>query len=218
MKTISTVDYFNHLVFNEIYLRYSEPKSQRKAFAILEAALNCYYRDGFEKVTFKSVAREAGLAPPSLRRYFKDLNEIQELTIKYIHLIAQKLVVEVLNDSENPLESLKKYLNAHLNWAKNFKKHLCVWLSFISYCGNKKRERELNTRAVLNGAYRISELLARGRKAGVFFHKNDFETARIIQTLILGWLTTLATENVESPEAYTQSIIQHCLHVVCLQP
>ena len=125
-------------------------------------------------------------------------------------MTAQKIIVDAIKELDNPLDILKKYLDAHSFWATHFKKHLCVWVSFISYSSRKKKERALNTEAVLNGAYRISEILSRGRRKGVFTHENDFQTARLIQTIILGWLTTLVTEDVENPDVYTKNVINTC--------
>lgn len=214
MKVIQSKDDLSHLIFEEIYQRYSEPKTRRKAFAILESAISCYDRRGFDSVTFKMIARECGLTAPSLRHYFADLDEIRETAMKYIHMIAQKIVVDGMADAKDPLERFRKYLESHELWAKHFKRHLCVWVSFISFSSRKKKERALNTEAVLNGAKRISELLARGRKSGVFTHKNDFMAARLIQTLILGWLTTLVTEDLAKPEVYTESVIEECFLLV----
>lgn len=207
-------DDLSHLIFDEIYQRYSEPKTRRKAFAILESAISCYDKRGFDSVTFKMIARESGLTAPSLRHYFSDLNEIRELAVKYIHSIAQKIVVDAMTTASDPRDRFKKYLEAHSIWAKHFKRHLCVWVSFISFSSRKKKERALNTQAVLNGAKRISEMLSRGRRSGAFHHKDDFQTARLIQTIILGWLTTLVTEDLEKPDDYTESVIKECFLVV----
>lgn len=207
-------DDLRYIVFSAIYQRYSEPKSRRKAFSILETALTCYYKKGFDGVTFKMISRESGLKPPSLRHYFSDLKEIQEFTIKYIHVSAQKLIVDELLKSDDPMKMLKNYLHAHYLWAVHFEKHLCVWIHFVSFSSRRKHEKSLNTEAVINGAHRISDILARGRKLGVFHHKNDFVTARVIQTIILGWLTTLVTEEIENVKEFSQNIIQECIHIV----
>lgn len=210
MRKLLITNNLTYLVFSEIYLRYTEPKSRRKAFTILEAAIACYDRRGFDSVTYKMIAREVGMTTPALRHYFSDLNEIREYSIKYIHMIAQKLVVDSMANAKNPAEMLKKYLQGHLLWSKNFKRHLCVWISFITFSSRHKKERALNTEAVLNGAYRISDILSQGRLAGDFHHKDDFLTARLMQTIILGWLTTLVTEDIEDPTPYTQAVVNQC--------
>jgi AcrR family transcriptional regulator len=214
MNELIIANDINYLVFSEIYQRFTLPKTRRKAFAILEAAIECYDKRGFDVTTFKMVARQAGITAPALRRYFGDLDEIREFSVKYVHLTAQKIVVESMKGSGNPVEMLDRYLKAHLYWALHFKRHLCLWIGFISYSSRKKRDRAINTKAVLNGAIRISEILNQGRKLGVFNHKNDFLTARMIQTMILGWLTTLVTEDTEDIEAYSQEILNKCRTMV----
>lgn len=207
-------DDLSYLVFSEIYLRYNEPKTRRKAFSILESAIDCYHKKGFESVTYKMIARESGLTPSTLRHYFSDLKEIQEMTVKYIHMTAQKIVVEGMSTAKSADEMLKKYLEGHALWSTHFHKHTCVWLHFVSYSSRRKKERAMNTEAVSNGTFRISEMLSRGRKSGVFNHKNDIHAARIIQTLILGWLGALVTEDIENQKLFTQIVIEQCLNVV----
>tara|TARA_B110001454_G_scaffold124375_1_gene116062 strand:+ start:40984 stop:41637 length:654 start_codon:yes stop_codon:yes gene_type:complete len=214
MKEILTKDDLTHLIFEEIYRRYSEPKTRRKAFAILESAISCYDKRGFDSVTLKMIARESGLTAPSLKHYFSDLDEIRELAVKYVHMIAQKIVVDAMVDAKDPKDRLAKYLNGHYIWAKQFKRHVCVWISFISFSSRKKKDRALNTEAVLNGAKRISEMLSRGRRSGVFKHKDDFIAARVIQTLILGWLTTIVTEDITNIDSYTEGVFKECFRTV----
>ena len=205
-----------YLIFSEIYLRYSEPKARRKSFSILENAIACFDRKGFENVTFQMIARESAITPPSLRHYFKNLDEVRSLSLQYCHLIAQKLIVTAMTNETAPRAMLKAYLRAHAEWARQTPGHVRMWLSFLAYSARKSKDRKLNTQAVLNGASRLTELLTQGREQNVFHHTDDFKSARLIQTLILGWLTTLITEDSDEIEAarYSEDVINLCLAVV----
>ena len=68
-----------------------------------------------------------------------------------------------------------------------------------------------------NGANRIADLLGRGRKAGVFHHNSDMETARYLQTVILGWLSTVVTENIANEKEYSSGIVRECMRMVGVQ-
>lgn len=214
MSELYLEDDFDFIVFSEIYQRFTLPKTRRKALAILETSISCYERCGFDGTTFKMIARESGVLPSTLRHYFTSLEEIEDYTVKYIHCTAQKIVVDAMKGTTDPLEQFKKYLNGHFVWATQYARHNYLWNSYTYYKSRSEAGRELNTEAILNGAKRISKMLAKGRKSGVFKHSEDFQTARLIQTIVSGWLTTLATENVDVPQKYTQQIFNHCVEIL----
>lgn len=209
-------DHVRYLLFSEIYLRYNQPKAKRKAFTILEAAIHCFEKKGFENVTLKAIAREVGSTPPLLKHYFTGLDEIRELSLKYIRLVGQKIVVDAIGDANTPAEMLRRYLHGHVYWSQHFKAHIRVWLRFLSYCSVHTVDREMNTMAVSVGKKRIEELLAEGRNLGQFKHQNDQATAKLLQTLMLGWLMSLVTENIADADQFSEEVIHHCLLLVGL--
>jgi AcrR family transcriptional regulator len=204
-----------YLIFGEIYVRYSEPKNRRRAFALLEAAVQCFDKKGFEHVTLKMIAREAGVSPPLLKHYFSDLEEIREMALKYIRVIGQKVVVDALREENRPDLMLAKYLEAHLFWATHFKSHVRVWISFISASTRLATARSINSNAVLAGKERITALLTRGREEGFFHHSDDDESATFVQTIMTGLVIALMSENLKDPESYGRSLIHQCVRHVC---
>lgn len=203
-----------YVLFADISLKFTEPKTKRRAFAIIEAAINCYDRKGFENVTLEMIARESGMTRPSLKHYFKDLEEIRDLSLKYIRVFVQKLGVESMGDSKKPDDMLNGYLEAHLKWTLNFKVHFRVWMNFLSSCTRVEKNRALNSKAVDVGTERLVELLERGRREGIFIHKNDFEAARVIQCTMIGWLIALATEDMKDIDFFSNAMKKQCLSVV----
>src|SRR5262249_37486920 len=103
-------DDLRYLVFSEIYLRFSEPKTLRRAFAILESAIDCFDKKGFGYVTLTMIARQAGVTRQSVNHYFKDLAEIRETAIKYIRLIGQNVVVNAIKEGVRSDLVLKHYI------------------------------------------------------------------------------------------------------------
>jgi len=212
-KTINTLE-FRELAFKEIYQRYSEPKTQRRAFSFLEAAIQCFDKKGFENVTITMIAREAGVTRQLLSHYFKDLAEIREFTIKYVRVIGQQLMLQQLEKKSQPDQILQTYLYSHWLWVSHFKNHVRVWLNFLSYCSKRESDRTINTRAMSAGHDRIKQILHQGRIEGYFRHQNDAMTATVIQTLITGWLTNIITKDIENPQELSETIIQHVLNMV----
>jgi hypothetical protein len=44
-------DHLRLLIFSEIYLKFSEPKTRRRAFTILETAIECFARKGYQPLS-----------------------------------------------------------------------------------------------------------------------------------------------------------------------
>lgn len=209
-KRIITED-LKYVLFSEIYQRFSEPKARRKAFSIIENAIHCFDRKGFEHVTFLMIARESGLTPPSLRHYFSNLEDIRQIAMKYIHLAAQNIVLKTMEPAKDPKEVLRLYLLGHYMWVVHLKVNYRVWLNFLSYSSTRKNIRQLNTLATHTGTRRIIEILSRGRQAGVFKHEDDYIGARYIQTFILGWLTACVTQDIDQLDEFSKSMMERCM-------
>ena len=202
-----------YLLFSEVYLR-AEPKSRRRALALVEAAISCFAKSGFENVSLEMIAREAGVSRTLLNHYFSDANEIREISIKYIRLCFQKIAVEALAKGSDPKEMLASYVDACFFWLKNFRKHALVWLSFLHRCANLKTFRALNTKAVDVGHQRIMTVLEMGQQAGIFTFKDCQQSAKTIQSLICGALVSIVSEDMPDPKSYTTLIRLQCLALV----
>jgi AcrR family transcriptional regulator len=204
-----------YLLFADIYLRLEEPKSKRKAFGLLEAAITCYAKKGFEAVTMEMIAREAGVTRTLLLHYFEDGSEIRELAIKYIRLMMQKIAIDFMESETTASGKLEKYVEACFFWSKNFRTHALVWLAFLHRCSGDKKLRELNTLASSVGADRIVSLIQLGQAQKVFpLREGGLEhAAKTIQALITGALIVSVSENLEDDKLAAEQTRQLCLQM-----
>lgn len=200
-----------YLVFSEIYTRLEEPKARRKAFMLLESAIQCFARKGFDGVTLEMIAREAGVTRPLLKHYFENLNDIELCVLKYIRLIFQKIAVDAMSKATEPKQMLSEYVKSCIYWVENYRTHSLVWLSFLHRCGRNPKHAELNTLAVKTGEERIATLLDEGKKQGVFQFENSQEVAVLIQLLITGTLIKLVSEEVGDTALLKKLLPAHCL-------
>ncbi len=207
-------DDIRYLLFADIYTKYSEPKTRRKAFAILESAIATFDKKGFENVTLTMIARESGVTRQLLNHYFESLNELRALALKYIRVIGQRIVVNAIPTDAPADQMLKGYFEAHQFWARNYKVHLRVWLGFLNSCAKNKSDREMNIVSVAAGTNRLEELLKAGKASGIFTVPDAREAARLIQTLMLGWLVSSLTEDdgINSSQLET-SVVKECLRI-----
>lgn len=73
----------------------NRPKSDAEAkLRLCEAALECIKRTDFEKTTMSEIAKEAGVARPTLYKHFKNKNEVFFAAIDSAALIFAESVVD----------------------------------------------------------------------------------------------------------------------------
>lgn len=207
-------DDLRYIIFTEVFQRFNEPKKNRRAFSILEVAIDCFDRKGFANVTFVMVAREAGMTRQALGRYFKNIDDLREVSLKYIRILGQKMALDLIGNKKDPVELFSGYVSVHFTWAKVYRSHARVWLSFLSSCAQKKSDRRLNTLAVIAGHERIVQLIEKGKRSGVFQCADSLMAAKAVQTLLTGWTMSLITEDLADEAKTTQVIIQNCLRTV----
>lgn len=203
-----------YLIFNEIYQRFQEPKAKRKALSLIEAAITCIAKKGFESVTLEMVAREAAVTRPLIKHYFSDLEELKLFSIKYIRLLFQKLVVTEMGKVSEPDKMISVYIESCFVWIKNHRIHAMVWLAFLHRCAQSPKMRAVNTEAVRTGDERIKGLLALGKTSG-FFKFDDLErTAKMIQVLITGAMMSSVSEDFEEPKNFILQVRTQCLDIL----
>lgn len=202
------------LIFSEIDLRYSEPKAQRKAWSIMEAAVKCLAVHGYSGVTLELIARQAGVTRPLIRHYFKNLDELLETTTRFIRLLFQKMAVDAMTKSDRPDEMISNYIESCFTWVKDFKTHALTWLSFLLECSRSKKSRALNTVAVKTGEERLQALIEKGREVGVFELEEAAAAAKTIQSLITGSMITFAAENLDDSEKYIADVKQAVFRIL----
>ncbi len=76
------------------------PKSEIEAKSrVCSAALACLKRQGIEKTTMSDIAKEAGIARPTLYKYFKNLEEV----------LSTAIDIEAYNFAESVVKHAKKF-------------------------------------------------------------------------------------------------------------
>lgn len=206
-------DDLSFVLFSKDYMRFHEPKAKRKAFYLLESAIQCFARRVFGQVSLEMIAREAGVSRTLIKYYFDNIDEIELYAIKHIRVSAQKLAINALEQKSNPRQMLQDYTHACLSWANQYRTHALVWLSFVHRCGRDKRSRILNSESVEAGTNRIQSLLELGKASGHFHCIDTKRAAKLIQITITGALCTMASENLTDENGFITGIEQQCLSI-----
>jgi AcrR family transcriptional regulator len=97
--------------------RRSQPRDLRTKEAILEAALECFARFGFEGTSMSAVARAAGVTQPLMHYYFDSKDELWRaaVTSAFDEMLVQ---VELSNDLEelDPVSALRVLIRRFMSF------------------------------------------------------------------------------------------------------
>lgn len=209
-------DDVRYLLFINIYRRFQEPKTNRKAYAILESAIVCYAKKGWAKTTLEMIARESGVSRTLILHYFKDSKDLRDVTIQYVRLLLQKYVVDAISQKKNPAEMLETYIRTCFLWTEHMRSHALLWFSFLFACCNSPKDRKLNTEAVTVGCERLASIIAMGMSNGVFKVVDPLQTAQALQAFIAGGMISYASQDFsnDSRKAYLEMMTEHCFRFV----
>jgi TetR/AcrR family transcriptional regulator, transcriptional repressor of aconitase len=80
---------------------------------IMDAAIECFSRDGFHRTTLQNIISETGMSAGSIYRYFASKEEIVA-AIATEHHAPEASVLEEIGEFEDPREALKKLAEASI--------------------------------------------------------------------------------------------------------
>lgn len=203
-------DDLRYQVFSELYLKFTEPKARRKAFAILEASVKCYAKKGWERTTIEMIAREVGESRTQIQYYFPKAEELRELAIRYVRLMFQQFAIDKMTNEKSPKAMLEVYLRSCFRWVDQSKTHALLWLSFLHAASSNEKDQNLNTTAVLAGSERLISLVKAGILAEQFHCEDPEGCAKVIQVLITGAMISYASETLPNTKKFEDMIIEKC--------
>ncbi len=180
---------------------------------IVESAIDCLAKKGFDQVSLEMIARETAVTRPLLKHYFEDLENLELTCLRYIRYIYQKLTVDALDSAPNEAEMLKAYLGASIDWTLKYRPHCLVWWDFLRACGKNKKYREINTIAVKTEFERVRALISQGNANGHFKVEDIDGAAKAIHLLVTGAIYSASAENIDDLEAFKRLIQDQCLRL-----
>ena len=89
-----------------------EETSEKNRKQILEAAEECFARDGFHKTNIRQIATKAGLSPGNLYRYFSSKDELVKAYVQYSF--------EDISDSLSYISDQRNFMKGLKTWCKEY--------------------------------------------------------------------------------------------------
>jgi TetR/AcrR family transcriptional repressor of bet genes len=138
---------------------------------LVEAAFKIIKREGLQSTTIAKIASEAGASKGTVHHYFRNREQLIEKTMRYIHTLRKKELVEKLRSSRSASERLSAVLSVILD-EKYLQQGFCnAWVSFSAEATRNKRfarlQKVIHSREQSNLIYALRPFLkaAEARKA-----------------------------------------------------
>lgn len=188
---------------------------ERTMIKILDGAIKCYGRSGFDGASFEQIAKAAGVSRPLLTHYFKDKEDLFAMAAKRIRLQFQQMAIDAIQAAgDSPEGMLRGYVGSIFDWVELHPVHVRVWMLHYYECATQAKMKALNSDLVNTGHDRIAALLERGAKAGAFAKGHYLDRAKVIQILVTGVVVSAITEDVRIPLKRQREIItKQCLAI-----
>src|SRR4051794_29101570 len=82
-------------------------KGDLRRLEIIKAAIACVYEEGIENTSFDKIGTRLGIGRAHVSYYFKTIDEVLELAVKYIIATAQQITVVHVTKAKTPLERIE---------------------------------------------------------------------------------------------------------------
>src|SRR3954447_27018903 len=135
--------------------------------AIRRAGLRLIFQHGYEAMSLRQLAAEAGIQPGSL---YNHISTKQELLAEVIQAHITDLLHELektLHDKQGPVERLRAFVAFHVSYHMTRKREVFIANSEL----RSLDQRNYHAVVALRGAYerRLQDILADGVSEGVFY-------------------------------------------------
>lgn len=157
---------------------------------ILEAAMRVFSKYGYAKANMRVIAKAADISIGGLYLYFKNKDEL------YLTLMKSKMddfagkTMESVRDITDPSEAINTFMAMTLNYAKKHKGLILLqgWELGFMFGLEMKRKFFKKQRGI------IEDIIRRGIRAGIFRKVNVQETAKVIFSVIRGFVLSIVVE------------------------
>ena len=157
--------------------------------AILDAARECFFKDGFEATTISQIAQNVELSTGTLYLYFKNKEEI------YVSILEEGLDIlyALMKDSERPgmtpSELLEGYANAYHRFYTDYGQYFDIMFFLrrpdkeVELQGDLEQKLEHQTGRCLG---LVESAIRDGTSAGEFRHVDPHEATRVVWATMNG--------------------------------
>ena len=91
-------------------------KGERTKLSIIRACVKVLHHHGLTKFTFENIAQQCGLKKSHIAYHFPNKPQLFDLTVRYVFLQGQEIVIQAMQDLTDPADMLQTYIFASHDW------------------------------------------------------------------------------------------------------
>ena len=91
---------------------------------IMDAAINLFYENSYDKVTFQMIADAVGISQPAIYNHFKNKLDLLVHCCHYRTIVGREYMEGQVNQLDRPGKQLRTYLTETIRKVKKFPKDM----------------------------------------------------------------------------------------------
>lgn len=156
-------------------------KTEVRREQLIRGVLRVIARDGMQKLSVARVSREVGLVPSALYRHFRSKDAMLDSVLDYIEDRLLNNVRQVCEETQNPVERVRRVLMRHLALIRESPALPSVVLAQGVFSESaRRRKRVLSLFSHYTG--RVAAILRSGQKEGMI--RRDVASATMALMLV----------------------------------
>ena len=157
---------------------------------ILDAAMRVFSEYGYAKANMRMIAKDSNISTGGLYLYFKNKEDL------YLTLMKSKMdefagqTLESVKDVTDPSEAINTFMAMTLNYAKKHKELILLQGRELGFTFGLEMKRKFFKKQ--RGL--IEHIIRQGIRSGIFRKVNVPETAKVIFSVIRGFVLSIVVE------------------------
>ncbi|HBU05304.1 MAG: hypothetical protein A2X54_02885 [Nitrospirae bacterium GWF2_44_13] len=157
---------------------------------ILDAAMRVFSEYGYAKANMRMIAKASDISTGGLYLYFKNKEDL------YLTLMKSKMddfagmTMESVSDIADPADAMAAFITINLNYAKKHKELILLQGRELGFTFGLEMKRKFFKKQ--RGL--IEDIIRQGMQSGIFRKVNVPETAKVIFSIIRGFVLGIVVE------------------------
>jgi len=191
-------------------------KGERTRAKILQSAVQCLAKLGYEKTTFQAIADHCGISQPLVVHYFEKRENIFPSVIDYLLGHTQNVIRLELDQSASASRRLNDFVRISLEYVRKEPEEAKVFLTLSLFATFDEQSRLHNGKIKQYAIRELIGILDSGVESREFHVQDTQLTAKMIASYIMGVRMNMLNEKAIIPDEKMIRMTQkHCMAIAC---
>jgi AcrR family transcriptional regulator len=152
---------------------------------LILAAVHLFAEKGIHWVSFQEIASKAGVAQPTLYKYFQDKDDLILACVEQITRSGRSLIDQNIDPLKSADLQMRAYIEGNLLWVEKLPQEAILLFAIYYLAYNHQAIRDLLLKINQQSVERLSVYISAGSREGVWQEGDFRKTARLIHSLLI---------------------------------